>query len=188
MVLRRNFFQRDTVIVAKDLLGKKLVRRIGNKKCIGIITETEAYRASDDPASHAAIKKTKRNSKMFEQVGYAYVYFTYGMYHCINVVARNEKFNAGAVLIRGIHPMQGIDIMKRNRNETKIDNLVNGPGKLTQALNISIKENGCDLTKYSSLYITNGIEIKKIHKKYRIGISKGIMKKWNFSIEENDYF
>ncbi len=125
---------------------------------------------------------------MFEQVGCAYVYFTYGMYYCINVVARNEKFNAGAVLIRGIHPMQGIDIMKRNRKKTKIDNLVNGPGKLTQALNISIKENGCDLTKYSSLYITNGIEIKKIHKKYRIGISKGTMKKWNFSIEENDYF
>ena len=97
MLLSRNFFQHDTVLVAKELLGKKLIRRIGNKKCVGVITETEAYRASDDPASHAGVRKTKRNQIMFGQVGLAYVYFTYGMYHCLNVVARNKKFNAGAV-------------------------------------------------------------------------------------------
>ena len=94
MLLSRNFFQRDTVLVAKELLGKKLIRRIGNKKCVGVITETEAYRASDDPASHAVFRKTKRNQIMIGQVGLAYVYFTYGMYHCLNVVARNKKFNA----------------------------------------------------------------------------------------------
>ena len=140
MVLQREFFQRDTVIVAKDLLGKKLIRKIGNRKCSGIIIETEAYRASDDPASHAGIRKTKRNRIMFEQIGRAYVYFTYGMYHCLNVVARNKKFNAGAVLIRGIYPQLGIDIMSKLRNNTKIQNLTNGPGKLTQALDITLQE------------------------------------------------
>ena len=188
MVLQRDFFQRDTVIVAKDLLGKKLIRKIGNRKCSGIIIETEAYRASDDPASHAGIRKTKRNRIMFEQIGRAYVYFTYGMYHCLNVVARNKKFNAGAVLIRGIYPQLGIDIMSKLRNNTKIQNLTNGPGKLTQALDITLQENGDDLTKYSSLYITNGIKIKKIHKKPRIGISRGTDKEWNFSIDPSDYF
>ena len=188
MVLHRDFFQRDTVLVAKDLLGKKLIRKINNKKCTGIIIETEAYRASDDPASHARIRKTKRNKIMFEEVGHAYVYFTYGMYHCLNVVARNKKFNAGAVLIRGVYPQLGIDIMSKLRNNTKIQNLTNGPGKLTQALDITLQDNGNDLTKYSSLYIANGIKIKKIHKKSRIGISRGIDKKWNFSIEPSDYF
>ena len=141
---------------------EKLIRKIGNRKCSGIIIETEAYRASDDPASHAGIRKTKRNRIMFEQIGRAYVYFTYGMYHCLNVVARNKKFNAGAVLIRGIYPQLGIDIMSKLRNNTKIQNLTNGPGKLTQALDITLQENGDDLTKYSSLYITNGIKIKKV--------------------------
>jgi len=188
MVLHRDFFKRDTVLVAKDLLGKKLIRKINNKKCTGIIIETEAYRASDDPASHARVRKTKRNRLMFEQVGHAYVYFTYGMYHCLNVVARNKKFDAGAILIRGIYPQLGINIMSKLRNNTKIQNLTNGPGKLTQALDITLQENGDDLTKYSSLYITNGIKIKKIHKKSRIGITRGIDKKWNFSIDPSDYF
>ena len=188
MVLQREFFQRDTVLVAKELLGKKLIRKIGKKKCTGVITETEAYRASDDPASHAGIRKTKRNQIMFEQVGLAYVYFTYGMYHCFNVVARNKKFDAGAVLIRGIYPELGIELMTKFRNNTKINNLTNGPGKLTRALNISLKENGHDLTKYSALYITDGLETKKIHRKPRIGISRGLDKKWNFSIDIYDYF
>ena len=188
MVLHRDFFQRDTVLVAKDLLGKKLIRKINNKKCTGIIIETEAYRASDDPASHARIRKTKRNRMMFEEVGHAYVYFTYGMYHCLNVVARNKKFNAGAVLIRGIYPELGIDLMTKFRNNTKINNLTNGPGKLTQALDISLKENGHDLTKYSPLYIIDGLKTKKIHRKSRIGISRGLDKKWNFSIDICDYF
>jgi len=188
MVLQRDFFQRDTVVVAKDLLGKKLVRKIGNKKCGGVIIETEAYRSSDDPASHAGIRRTKRNGVMFEQVGRAYVYFTYGMYHCLNVVARNKKFDAGAVLIRGIYPQIGIDLMRKLRNNTKIGNLVNGPGKLTQALDITLQENTNDLTKYSSLYITNGIKVNKIHKKPRIGISRGTEKEWNFSIDPSDYF
>ncbi|MEJ2259252.1 MAG: DNA-3-methyladenine glycosylase, partial [Nitrosopumilaceae archaeon] len=115
--LPREFYARDTVIVAKKLLGKKLVRKIGNKKISGIITETEAYKHKDDPASHAFRNKTDRNRAMFEEVGRAYVYFTYGMYFCFNVVARNPKTEAGAVLIRAIHPEKGIEIMKQNRGK-----------------------------------------------------------------------
>ena len=105
-----------------------------------------------------------------------------------NVEKLNKKFNAGAVLIRGIYPELGIDLMTKFRNNTKINNLTNGPGKLTQALDISLKENGHDLTKYSSLYIIDGLKTKKIHRKSRIGISRGLDKKWNFSIDICDYF
>ncbi len=87
--LPRSFYARDTVTVAKELLGKKIVRKVGNQRISGIIIETEAYRYKDDPASHAFRRKTERNRAMFEEVGRAYVYFTYGMYFCFNVVAKN---------------------------------------------------------------------------------------------------
>jgi len=181
MSIPRKFFQRDTVIVAKELLGKKLVRKIGNKTISGIIIETEAYRQSDDAASHAYNGITPRNKAMFGQVGCAYVYFTYGMYYCVNIVARNHKYKAGAVLIRALEPVDGIDIMIKNRkNKT---NLTDGPAKLTQALRIDKKLYGEDLIKSSNLYLTNGISKYKITSSSRIGINKAIEKKWNFRIE-----
>ncbi len=102
--LTREFYARNTVQVAKDLLGKTLVRRIGKKTISGIITETEAYRYRDDPASHAFRSMTERNKAMFGEVGHAYVYFTYGMYYCVNAVAKSKNFQAGAVLIRSLEP------------------------------------------------------------------------------------
>ena len=187
--IEREFYNRDTLKVAKDILGKVLVRKIKQKYMAGRIVEVEAYKFGEyDKASHASKQCTLSNQAMFGENGHAYVYFTYGMYHCLNVVARNKKFNAGAVLIRGIYPELGIDLMTKFRNNTKINNLTNGPGKLTQALNISLKENGHDLTKYSSLYIIHGLKTKKIHSKSRIGISRGLDKKWNFSIDTCDYF
>ena len=188
MILSRKFYQRNTTIVAKELIGKKLIRIDKNSLYSGIIIETEAYRASDDAASHAFNNITERNHAMYETVGKAYVYFTYGMYHCLNVVARSEKFSAGAVLIRGIFPIEGITKMKKNRKIEKILNLSNGPGKLTQALNITLEQYGMDMTKKSNLYITTGIFPKKIKISSRIGISKAIDKKWNFSINPKDYF
>jgi len=101
--LSREFYEKDTVKVARKLLGKTLVRRIGNDIISGIITETEAYRFDDDPASHAFGKITERNRAMFGEVGRAYVYFTYGMYYCVNAVARSKNFEAGAVLIRALN-------------------------------------------------------------------------------------
>ncbi len=188
MPIPRKFYERDTVIVAKELVGKKIIRVDNKTTFSGIITETEAYRASDDPASHAFNKITKRNHGMFDVVGKSYVYFTYGMYNCLNVVARSKKFEAGAVLIRGVHPIDGVKKMEENRKTDKFSNLTNGPGKLTQALNITVKDYGIDMTKKSKLYITTGISPRKINSKSRIGITKAIDKKWNFSINPKDYF
>lgn len=179
----RTFYERDTVKVARDLLGKNLIRTIGKQTISGIITETEAYRYSDDPSSHAYRGLTERNKAMFGQVGRAYVYFTYGMYFCFNVVARNHNFAAGAVLIRGLNPEKGIGIMKKNRKTNKISNLANGPAKLTQALNINKKQYGVDLAKKTELYITSGLDKKKkIFASERIGIKNGVDKLWNFKI------
>jgi len=181
--LPRSFYARDTVTVAKGLLGKKLVRKVGNQRISGIITETEAYRHKDDPSSHAFRRKTERNKAMFEEVGRAYVYFTYGMYFCFNVVARNSKVEAGAVLIRTIHPEKGIDIMKKNRGKNNERNLTDGPGKLTQALDITKKQNGVDLTKNSGLFITDGLQKRrKIIASPRIGIKTALDNLWNFKI------
>ncbi len=180
--LPREFYAKDTVTVAKKLLGKKLVRKIGSKKISGIITETEAYKHKDDSASHAFRNKTDRNRAMFEEVGRAYVYFTYGMYFCFNVVARNPKTEAGAVLIRAIHPESGIDFMKQNRGVDSLKNLTNGPAKLAQALDITRKQYGVDLTQKSELFITEGITAKKILASPRIGISTAIENLWNFKI------
>ena len=179
-ILPKKFYQEDTVIVAKNLLGKKLIRKIGNYEMSGIIIETEAYRHKDDPASHAFIKITNRNKVMFGDVGIAYVYFTYGMHYCFNVVAKNSKTHAGAVLIRGIKPDKGIIRMQKNRNIENLKELTNGPAKLTQSLEITKEHYGLDLTKKSELYITEGIEIKKIIKSTRIGIKRGKEKLWNF--------
>ena len=188
MILDRKFYERETVIVAKQLIGKKLTRKVQNTKLTGIITETEAYRGEDDLASHAAVKMTNRNRAMFGQVGMSYVYFTYGMYFMLNVVAKSRKQNAGAVLIRGIYPRDGIKIMIKNRGIKDVNKITNGPGKLTLAIDVTMKENNIDLTKKSSIYISKGITPKKIKKLPRVGISKAIDKKWNFSINPKDYF
>ena len=188
MILQKKFYERETVIVAKQLLGKKITRKINGVKLTGIITETEAYRGKDDPASHAAVKMTNRNKVMFGQVGMSYVYFTYGMYFMLNVVAKNKKQNAGAVLIRGIHPQDGIKTMIKNRGVKNIKRISDGPGKLTIAMDITMKQHNKDLTKNSIIYISDGIKPKKIYKKSRIGISKGLKKQWNFSINVRDHF
>ena len=180
--LPKKFYQRDTVIVAKELLGKKLTRKIGNYEMSGTIIETEAYRHKDDPASHAFRNITDRNKVMFGEVGIAYVYFTYGMHYCFNVVAKKMKTSAGAVLIRGIVPEKGIKKMQENRNIENLKNLTNGPGKLTQALEITKEHYGIDLTKKIELCIEEGLEIKKIKKSTRIGIKDGKEMLWNFQI------
>lgn len=180
--LPRKFYQNDTVSVAKRLLGKKIIRRIGRIEISGIITETEAYTHKDDPASHAYRKITERNKVMFGDVGMAYVYFTYGMYYCFNVVAKSPKVAAGAVLIRAIEPEKGIKKMQKNRKKNELKNLVNGPAKLTQALGITKEHYGLDLTKNSKLYITEGIKVNNIISSPRIGIKEATDRLWNFKI------
>jgi len=182
-ILPREFYSKNTVTVAKELLGKKIVRRIGKHEMIGIISETEAYRHKDDPASHAHRKITQRNKAMFGDVGISYVYFTYGMHYCFNIVARHPKTKAGAVLIRAIQPEKGIEVMQKNRKMTDLRNITNGPAKLAQALKITKKEYGADLTKKSELFITEGIKPGKITASSRIGIKSGTKKLWNFKIK-----
>ena len=182
-ILPRSFYSMDTVKVAKDLLGKTLVRKIDGYTLAGIITETEAYRYKDDPASHAFRGLTERNKVMFGQVGIAYVYFTYGMHYCFNAVAKNSHYEAGAVLIRSLKPELGINEMIKNRKIDFLNNLTNGPAKLTHAMSITKKQYGGDLTTSSSLYIIEGIKAKKIIANPRIGIKNGTEKLWNFKIE-----
>ena len=183
-VLDRKFYAQDTVTVAKKLLGKQIIRKVRNITISGTITETEAYKYTEDPASHAYRGITERNKVMFGQVGRAYVYFTYGMYYCVNAVARDKKSMAGAVLIRAVRPDTGIKHMIKNRKTEQIKNLTNGPAKLAQAMQIDKKQYGIDLTKKSELYITDAINTHdvKIQTRPRVGISQATDKMWNFRL------
>lgn len=180
-LLHRSFYKRDTPDVAYDLLGKLLVHYYNGQKLVGIISETEAYR-SDDQASHAFRGKTKANSNLFGQVGHAYIYWSYGIHTCLNAVSYdNTHYHAGGTLIRGIIPLEGIEVMKTLRNNRS--NIGSGPGNVTQAMGISMDSNGIDLTKSKQdLYITTGYEInpQEIETSPRIGISKNKEIHWRF--------
>ena len=180
-----SFYERPTEVVAKDLLGKKLVRTIRNNdkqfRLAGIIVETEAYGHSNDLASHAYVGPTVRNKIMFGDVGRAYVYFTYGNHYCLNVSARSSKVEAGAVLIRGIEPIEGVELMRQFRPVDDIFSLTSGPGKLTQALNITSSLNGTDMTNSESeVYIEFGKRPKRIAATPRIGITRAVDREWRF--------
>ncbi|HRY28343.1 MAG TPA: DNA-3-methyladenine glycosylase [Candidatus Moranbacteria bacterium] len=160
MILKRGFYNRNTLNVAKDLLGCFLIRKIGSRTIKAMITETEAYMGEDDLASHASKGRTPRTELMFGVAGRAYIYMIYGMYHCLNIVTEKKDFPA-AVLIRAVK-IEGIDYKKTN-----------GPGKLCKVLKIDRKLNGKDITKKGNLYIEKPAQ--KISKKSivvgrRIGI------------------
>ncbi|MCJ7434519.1 MAG: DNA-3-methyladenine glycosylase [Anaerolineales bacterium] len=152
MILPRNFYNRPTLTVARELIGARLVRILNGIKLAGIITETEAYIGEDDLACHAKAGRTARTAPMFGPPGHAYVYFTYGHHWMLNAVTERAGFPA-AVLIRAIRPIEGIEIMMERRGGR--DTL--GPGKLTQALGITKSENQVDLTKPNpSLWVEAG--------------------------------
>jgi len=188
-IIERKFYNRDTIDVAKDLLGKILVRVVNGKILSGTIVESEAYRSTDDPASHSYRGKTERNSVMFGEVGHAYVYFTYGNHYCLNIVAKDDATPAGAVLIRAIEPIEGVSFMHKYRKTQDPYNLASGPGKLTQALKITKKQNGVDVTKKGELYILNGKDISRseIVATSRIGIRVALDKQWRFLIAANKF-
>lgn len=163
MKLDREFYSRDTLTVARELLGKVLVHNINGQKLRGIIVETEAYLGLRDKAAHSyGGRKTKRMESMYDLPGTAYVFFIYGMYYCFNIVT--ERIGVPeAVLIRGIEPIEGLDFMARNRFGVDYDNLTkrqkrnltNGPGKLSMAFNIDKSLDGVDLCG-DSLYLEHG--------------------------------
>jgi len=173
----RDFFNRDTDKVAKDLLGRYLVRKTDKGDMITKIIETEAYLGPNDKACHTYnYKKTKRTETMYKIPGTIYVYLIYGMYHCLNFITE-PKGEPCAVLIRELYPIDNIDLIKANRDVNigkNYKNLMDGPGKLCMALDITKKKfNGSDSCgPASNLYITEGIpaEPSEITKHKRIGI------------------
>lgn len=189
--LPRSFYLRSTIIVAKDLLGKYLVRRLRGKRLVGRIVEVEAYLGEKDPASHAYRGRTKRNEVMFWKGGHLYVYFTYGMHFCSNVVTEDEG-KARAVLIRAVEPMEEIALMKKNRgfaaDRGDKQSLSNGPAKLCEALGIERAENGTDLLG-DEIYIASAdkLSTSRILASTRIGIKAATNKKWRFSIKGNTF-
>jgi len=173
----RDFFTQDTEIVAKELLGNYLIRETKQSRIIGKILEVEAYLGPNDKASHAYnFKKTERTKTMYMKPGTLYVYLIYGLDHCVNVVTEPEQVPC-AVLIRQIYPIEGIELMIENRSVKSgknFKNLVDGPGKLCMALNITKEDfNGKDSCSIDSkLYFTYSKKItnKIIVAKKRIGV------------------
>lgn len=172
-ILPERFYNRNVVNVARDLLGKRLVRIMDGRRISGIITETEAYDGTKDLACHARVGKTKRNAVMFGPAGRAYVYFTYGIHWCLNVVTGEQDYPA-AVLIRAMKPLEGLAILAENRKLVDQKNWTNGPAKLTQAMKINRDQNGIDITRRDeNLWIETGWEIEEslIQTGPRIGIA-----------------
>ena len=187
-VLPRSFYTRGTLAVARELLGKHLARRIKGRELVGRIVEVEAYDGRDDPASHAYRGVTTKNRLMFGKGGFAYVYFTYGKHYCFNVTTEKEGV-PGAVLIRALEPVRGIEMMQKNRERKRFRDLTNGPGKLTQAVSITKEQNGFNLTRSRELFICKPRvkEDFEVVSARRVGIRVGVEKPWRFYIK-NDRF
>ena len=186
--LPKEFYLRSAVITAKELIGKYFFRKNGSSFLSGIIVETEAYTGLNDPAAHSFNGLTPRNAVMFEEGGIAYVYFTYGNHYCVNAVTC-RKGNPGAVLIRAVEPVSGIEIMKRNRGTDDIFNLTSGPGKLTKAMNIRRELNGASLLG-NEIFIAEKLNENKkplIERSKRIGITKNTEKLYRFCEKDNKF-
>lgn len=182
--LRRSFFERDAVQVARELLGKVFVAG----PCSGRIVETEAYRP-DDPASHSHRGETKRNSAMFGPAGRLYVYFTYGMHFCANVVT-GQSGDGSAVLIRAVSPIDGASLMRERRGAARSDHdLTNGPAKLCQAFGLTLEDNGVDLLTSRELsIIDDGVAPPSAPGvSTRVGISLAQERMWRFFIDGDPY-
>jgi DNA-3-methyladenine glycosylase len=187
-----DFYLERPQVVARELLGKLIIRRIGRKKLIGRIVETEAYLGLDDPASHSFPGLTPRNAVMFGPPGRAYVYFIYGMHYCLNVSCEPDG-QAGGVLFRALEPVSGLGEMARLRglpDGASPRLLTSGPGRLCQALGI-VRDgiNGLDLTSRRSPlqicddgYVPEGVTITP-----RIGISKASERPLRFLISGNKF-
>ena len=169
-ILERAFYARPTITVARELLGKKLVRQTDGAKLSGVIIETEAYCGSSDSACHAHRGKTPRNTVMFGRPGVAYVYFTYGMHYLLNLVTEEEG-NPCAVLVRALLPLSGLEEMQSRRKKHGKE-LTNGPAKQCQALAIDKSLNGWDLTLGERLWVENdqSVQTRDILSTPRIGI------------------
>ncbi len=188
MKLPRSFYLQPTLQVSEKFLGKYLVYHSPQGKLVGEINEVEAYLGSLDPASHAYRGQTARNKIMFGEGGFAYIYFTYGMYFCMNVVTE-EAGQASAILLRSVIPVEGIDLMIKNRrkepaqfsSEKQRRTLTNGPGKLCQAFGLTKEHYGIDLVHSKVLYLEDREKkVDSFKVSPRIGISQAKENLWRF--------
>jgi DNA-3-methyladenine glycosylase len=187
MILSQSFYARPTVKVAKELLGQVLAHETPHGTVAGRIVEVEAYLPKNDPGCHAARNKTARNSVMFGPPGFSYVYFCYGNHFMFNTVTEKENV-PGAVLIRALEPVNGLDLMVRNRVKFQSHEvgLTNGPGKLVQALGIDRRYNGRAVFK-KPLYILEADRKEKVGVTTRIGLTEGENLPLRFYLEGNRY-
>ena len=189
--LSREFYARDTLVVARQLLGQRLVRLLEGERLSGRIVEVEAYVGETDRACHAACGRTARNAVMYGPPGHAYVYFIYGMHHCLNVVTADEGFPA-AVLIRALEPVEGLETMRRLRRGRPDRELTNGPAKLCQALAIDRTFNGLDLCADDPLFIEAGppVDDADVETGPRVGVrgdEAALTAPWRFFVRGNPF-
>jgi DNA-3-methyladenine glycosylase len=193
MRLPRGFYARPTLDVARDLIGKVLVHRRRNAVTSGVIVEVEAYIGEADPACHAAPGPTRRNQPLYGPPGHAYVYLNYGI-HCLMNVVTESKGSPAAVLIRALEPLEGIACMRRRRSRaTKgrrspastalpVHGLCRGPGNVTMAMGITLKENRLDLLGDRLRIEDRGVRRGPIAWGSRIGINVGVDRPWRASV------
>ena len=184
--LERAFYERPTVDVARDLLGQVLVSVTPGGHTAGRIVETEAYLGADDPASHAARLRTGRVEAMWGEPGIAYVYRSYGIHAMLNVVTEPVG-ETGAVLIRALEPVLGVDLMRARRGVDDERLLCSGPGKLCQALGIALEMHGTDLVTSDRLWIAPGETPSEVSASSRIGISRGQAHPWRYWMTRNPH-
>lgn len=182
----RDFFNDEAIALARKLLGCELVHETPDGVTSGIIVETEAY-SQEDAASHSYKGESARTKVMFGPGGYAYIYFTYGMHYCFNVVSGPAGHGQG-VLIRALEPVSGIEIMRQRRNNKDDNNLCNGPAKLVQAMGITKADYGKPLFE-GSLFIKESLTVsnEQIAAGPRIGITKAIDMPWRFWVKGNRF-
>jgi DNA-3-methyladenine glycosylase len=183
MSLPASFYNRPTLEVAEDIIGKVLVHELRGRRASGVIVEVEAYIGESDPACHAASGPTRRNQPLYGPPGRAYVYLNYGIHYLVNAVTEAEGFPA-AVLIRALDPLEGIDLMMKRRGKKDPASrpfLCQGPGNLTVALAIDLHQNGADLTSGALVIEDHAIKPSQIEWSERVGIRVGTDRRWRCS-------
>lgn len=177
--LPRSFYNRSTLVVAEELLGKHLVWVQRRARLSGKIVEVEAYIGEDDPACHAAPGPTARNTVMYGPPGHAYIYFIYGMYHCLNIVTERKGFPA-AVLIRALEPLEGLEKMIGHSPRTPHNLLLSGPGRLCRSLGLTTVHSGLDMLGGRLFVEDSGDTVSQVTRTPRVGIRKGADRLWRF--------
>lgn len=174
-------------MVARDLLGATITTVNSDGLCSGMIVELEAY-AQDDEASHAFGNRTERNRIMFAEAGLCYVYVSYGMHYCVNVVTQPEGIGS-AVLIRAVAPIEGIELMKKRRGTDQIKNLTSGPGKVCQAMAITKDHYGHDFLSSTEIFLSPGKRVpdERVSHSPRIGISKATHLNWRLFVNDSEF-